>query len=89
MFKSIFKHSSDKVLSFGLTNFDFLIIIICVLMLFIYGSLEEKGTNVIDSLNKKALPIKYVVYLIIVLSIVIFGIYGPGYNPGDFIYGQF
>ena len=89
MFKSIFRCSKEKLTSFGLTNIDFIIILIGIILLFIYGILEEKGIDVVDKLNKKPLVIRYLVYLIICLSIIVFGIYGPGYNPADFIYGQF
>ena len=86
---SIFKGSSIKIFSLGLSVVDFIVVFIGVLIVFIYGLLEEKGIYVIDKLNNSKLVIKYLIYIIIVFMIIIFGIYGPGYNPSDFIYGQF
>ena len=58
-------------------------------MLLIYGVLEEHNIKVIEELNNNKLWVRYLIYLTIIFMIIIFGIYGPGYNPSDFIYGQF
>ena len=86
---SIFAHSTLRVTSFGLTKIDFLVIMGGVVLLFVYGILEEKGYNVIDKINNSNLALRYLIYFIIVFAIIIFGIYGPGYNASDFIYAQF
>ena len=89
MFVSIFTKPSYLLTSFGLTVIDFIIILISCLMLLIYGVLEEHNIKVIEELNNNKLWVRYLVYLTIIFMIIIFGIYGPGYNPSDFIYGQF
>ena len=86
---SIFTHSTLRITSFGLTKIDFLVIMGGVVLLFVYGILEEKGYNVIDKINNSNLALRYLIYFIIVFAIIIFGIYGPGYNASDFIYAQF
>lgn len=87
--KSIFIGNSFSALDFGLTYIDFLIIFIYLIVLFVIGYLEEKGKNVIDSIVLGCGIKKYIVYYILIVMIIIFGIYGPGYNASDFIYGQF
>ena len=51
--------------------------------------LQEKGINVRDSLSKQRLPVRWCAYAALVMAVVIFGAYGPGYDAVDFIYGQF
>lgn len=87
--KSIFYISSDNILNFGLTDIDFIIILIFVLVLFFIGLIEEKGKNVSSNIVNGSPQKKYFVYYILIMLIIIFGIYGPGYNASDFIYGQF
>lgn len=89
MFVAIFTKPSYLLTSFGLTAIDFIIILISCLMLLIYGVLEEHNIKVIEELNNNKLWVRYLIYLTIIFMIIIFGIYGPGYNPSDFIYGQF
>lgn len=85
----IFRKSNTNLLMHGLTIIDFIVISVGIIILLIYGILEEKGIYVIDKLNKSNLLLRYFVYIMIIFMIIIFGIYGPGYNPSDFIYGQF
>lgn len=87
--KSIFITNSFSALDFGLIYIDFAIIFIYLIVLFVIGYLEEKGKNVIDSIVLGCGIKKYIVYYILIVMIIIFGIYGPGYNASDFIYGQF
>jgi uncharacterized membrane protein YhaH (DUF805 family) len=54
--------------------------------------------GVIDALSKKyqlekkvndTVWLRYAVYLILIMIILIFGAYGPGYDPQDFVYFKF
>ncbi len=87
--KSIFNTSNGNILEFGLTYIDFIIIVIYLITLFIIGYLSEKGKNIVDSIVDGCGIKKFIVYYILIISLIIFGIYGPGYNASDFIYGQF
>ena len=76
-------------LSCGMDKQDFIIIIIGAAIMLIISVLQEKGLNIRDSLAKRALPVRWAVYACLILSIIIFGAYGVGYETVDFIYGQF
>ena len=88
-FMNIFKKQNSNVLSFGLEIFDYVILAIYVVVLLIIGILQEKNKKIYDSLSNKNIFIRYFVYIFIVLCIVLFGIYGEGYDTASFIYGQF
>ena len=66
---------------------EFKIITISILFLFIIESIHNKY-NLIKLLNKQGIIFRWQVYACIVLSIIIFGIYGDR-NIQEFIYFQF
>ena len=51
--------------------------------------LKYKGIKVDARFNKQIALIRWFVLFVMIIAIVSFGIYGPGYNPADFIYGGF
>ncbi len=51
--------------------------------------LQSKGKGFPELLKDKPVPFRIMCLCIIVYFILIFGIYGPGYNATDFIYGGF
>ena len=63
--------------------------IICTIILFDIGLLQEKGYKIRDKISKQNLPFRWLLYYTIIFAIIIFGIYGSGYVASDFIYGQF
>ena len=64
-------------------------VLLYVLLMIIVGVLKEKNIMVRERLTEGNPLKKYVVYYLLLMMIVIFGIYGAGYNASDFIYGQF
>lgn len=89
MFMSMFSLKYTGLMNHGLNKYDFVILIIGVVILFIYSLMVEKGKDVYKELNKSNFIIKYGIYILFILMIIVFGIYGPGYDTSDFIYGQF
>ena len=81
--------SNGKLFAIGLTQSDFIIIIIGVLIMFVVGLLQERGHKLRKEISKQNLPFRWMLYYSIIFAIIIFGIYGQGYVASDFIYGQF
>ena len=73
----------------GMDKADFLITAIGAAVIFTVSLLQEKGIEIRESIAQWALPARWAVYLALVLSVIIFGAYGIGYEAVDFIYGQF
>jgi len=74
------------------TNFDYRDLILCAVMILpvlVVSILKEKGINVLEKLENKTFLLRWLVYYFLILAIIIFGIYGEGFNPKDFIYGGF
>ncbi|MEG2080748.1 MAG: MBOAT family protein [Oscillospiraceae bacterium] len=95
IFKSIFVNFSlspifnGTVLKLGIDKYDFLVLAISVVFLLIVNILEEKGHHIIEELSSKNIVIRWSVYFAVIFAMIIFGAYGNGYGPVDFIYSQF
>lgn len=95
MFNSIFTWKSIGTLfdgtlfKIGCVPQDFIILAIGVLIILVVGILQEKGYHIREKIEEQNLPFRWLLYYGIIFSIMILGIYGPGYAASDFIYGQF
>ena len=88
MIVNSFKHGSG-LLNFGLEGIDFIILIVCNLIILSVSILEEKGIiSIEDGFTQKPF-VRAIVYTILICLIVVFGMYGKGYNPAASIYGAF
>jgi hypothetical protein len=75
----------------GLSKKDYLLLAICTVVVFIISCVQEKHPNesLRVMLDRKPFLVRYVLLLVGIMSLLIFGIYGPGYDPADFVYMQF
>lgn len=92
MFKKMFTsfaYSSGEFSSLGLDIQDYVILLFALIFIFIISLLKEKGINIRESISKKKLYIRWPLYYGLILGILIFGAYGPGYAPVDPIYADF
>ncbi len=78
-----------SLLNMGLNGVEWLVLIVAILVLFFVGLLEEKGISLRQSLNRQELWLRFAVVLGAVMAVLIFGIYGPGFDAAAFIYFQF
>ena len=95
MFKKIFTEFSlatlmdGSLFTLGMDIFDYYIIIVSVIMIFVISLLQENGINLRQSLQKKNLAVQFTAVYSLIMYIVIFGAYGQGYIPVDPIYAGF
>ena len=62
---------------------------VCFAILFAIELIHEKRKTLTQITDKLPGPVRFVLYLLGVMAIVIFGVWGPGYNAQAFIYFQF
>lgn len=73
----------------GMNPGDIVILIISTIILFIVSKHQENGESIRENLDKMSTVKRWGMLYILIFSIIIFGIYGKGYDIQSFIYGQF
>lgn len=51
--------------------------------------LKYRGVCVAERFYRQSFWFRYLVLFAMIIAIICFGVYGPGFHPGDFIYGGF
>ncbi len=74
---------------FSFNIFDFWIGIVAIILVLIVDIMKEKKIDPRRSINSRPILIRWTLSYLIILFIVIFGAYGPGYTPVDIIYAGF
>lgn len=88
MMGNLFK-SGTGILDHGLVAIDFVLLILGNIAIFVIGLLEEKGVISLENGFTKNPALRAIIYTVAICFIVMFGIYGDGYDAGEFIYGAF
>ena len=77
------------VLGVGMDVHDYAVVCAFVLVMLCVGIARERGMDVSGWVGARALPIRWVVWMALVVAIVVLGAYGKGYVPLDPIYANF
>ena len=80
-----------EISALGLGKLDYLLLIVCTLFLFMISVIQERNphTTIRQMLDEKHFAVRYVFLLTGLLALLVFGIYGPGFDPTAFVYMQF
>ena len=81
--------SDGRLFSQGLTRGGFNVCILGILLLIIMDVLAYNGVEIRDRIIRQSIWYRWVIMIAGILSILIFGIWGAGYNASSFIYQQF
>ena len=75
--------------SLGLGRVDFWITVSAIFVLFLVDLQHERGVHLRELILRQPLPVRWAVYFAALTAILLFGVYGPGYDAAAFIYFQF
>lgn len=82
--------TDGSLFEFGITYNKFIVILINILVVLVfeyYSMKENRNTkNVILNMH---LITRWIIYLVLVFDVLLFGAYGSGYNASGFLYGGF
>lgn len=75
----------------GIGKKDFIVIIVGIIIIFTASVIQERHpqTTIRAMLDKRSFALRFALIFLGVMAVIIFGIYGSGYNPADFVYMQF
>jgi hypothetical protein len=77
-----------SLLKIGLNTADYLILLIGTFMLISVSMIQRSG-SVREKIARKPLLLRYAMFALLFVVIIIFGAYGIGYDANQFIYNQF
>ncbi len=80
--------TDGSFLEMGLDGKDWNVLIASIAVLLIVSLMQERF-SVREKLEKQNFIFRYAIYTAAVIAILVFGMYGPGYNASQFIYMQF
>ena len=81
--------TDGSLYTLGLDRPNFLLAIVCLLLLGFVSIREEQGVHLRESIASSNIIFQWAIYYGLFFAILIFGIYGPGYNASDFVYMKF
>lgn len=80
---------AEQIAELGMTKMD-LNLPIYALIVFGFDTLMlRKGLPIGDAMYKLSPIVRYIIEYLLILGIALLGIYGPGYNPSDYMYMNF
>lgn len=95
IFRSMFTRFDIWVLfngslyDYGLARPDFWLGVISIAVLFYISLLKERGVSIRETIAEKNIVIRWSIYLLAIMSVLIFGKYGSGYDAKSFVYMGF
>ena len=83
----------ESLFSYGLDRHGFTLAMLLVVLVWCVSMLQEKfdkdNKTVRDVIAEQNIVFRWVLYLGLIAGILIFGMYGSGYDAGAFFYGKF
>lgn len=77
-----------SVFALGLDYIEFTIAAVSLVILCIVSVLQQKG-SVRERIEKKKLPLRFLIWYALLFYTILLGYYGPGYSAAEFIYQGF
>lgn len=81
--------TNGSVYKLGLDRANVLLLVFCLLGVLLVSILQEKGYRLRECIARQNLVFRWTLYLGAITFVIIFGMYGPGYDASAFIYGGF
>ncbi len=78
-----------KLFEYGIGQREMFVLFLALLVLLVVGILQENGMKIRETLEKQSIIYRWLIYFALIVAILIFGVYGPGYDAAAFIYGGY
>ena len=79
---------NGAMLELGLDWVEMVIAAVALLLLYLVSLLQRTG-SVRDKVASGPLPVRWLIWYVLLFGVILLGCYGPGYSAGEFIYQGF
>lgn len=79
----------NAMFKYGLDEKNVYLMYLCLVLMIIVDVVHEHKIQIRETLLKQDIVFRYIVYILAVFFIVVFGIYGPEFSASSFIYAGF
>ena len=79
----------ELLASLGLDLPNWILVFVVFILILYIDYLKEKKIDIRQEIASKNIIIRWVIYYILIMSILVFGLYGGAYDGSSFIYGRF
>lgn len=73
----------------GLSKKNLLVMALSIIGLVIVDYIQERGIPIRETIAKQNIILRWCIYYAAIFGLLIFGMYGPGYDAASFVYEQF
>lgn len=80
---------TTSIYELGLSRGNWFFLLFGISLLFVVDVLHERGISVFAAVNRQEFWVRWMLYLGLVWTVIMFGIYGVAYDTSTFIYFQF
>ena len=77
-----------NIMTLGVTKYDYLVLAFSVGLLVFVDILKTKY-DIRKSIANQVVVFQYCIWICLIVSILLFGLYGAGYDSSSFIYSKF
>ena len=77
---------SQNILKLGLSLGDYIVLAIGTIILFIF---DGNSNKIVEKIKNSSVEMKLTIFCSVGLLVLVFGIYGIGFNVSEFIYSKF
>ena len=79
----------NEIENAGLNIRNIWCLVVACLILFFVSVKQEKGENIREKVAAYPIVLRWITYFLLIMAIVVFGIWGPGYDSAAFAYAQY
>ena len=80
---------NDSLYTHGLERKEFYVALFGIALIFLTDYLRERGYHLRESLGRQFLPLRWTLYIALILFVIVFGMYGSAFDAASFAYGAF
>jgi len=77
------------LVSLGLNTANWIVLMLAIAFLIFTDYLHERGIQIRETIADQHIIFRWFVYYVAIFAVLIFGMYGPGYDSVAFVYQQF
>ena len=81
--------TDGTLVELGLAPLELVILCLGLLVLLTVSILQERGVKMRETIARQNLAFRWLLYIAVIVIILVYGMYGGGYNASDFIYMKF